>query len=292
MNNKITDSIKSFAEKLSAVPAFNKTLSKKFIIIAFSVLLTVVAVLSVATVVTEKKEKPENSTTDVTQSESSFVSSVNEIKGNFLLVLTQDGTDKINLISVMSIDTETNELTFSFLSPEKECYVNGQGGTMQQHLDNGGINELLWAVGEYAGIAIERYIWGDEENFVNLMKALGETEVQIKERIDYSHRGLSYIIEEGEQRLTADMMLKYFVYLCENRQTQMASLIELLVLYANDMFGTEQDKVEESLGYVVANFTTNLSVVDCLGYKQAIRKMATSLAETKISVVDELPCAK
>ncbi len=292
MNNRITESIKAFVDRLAASPALNKSFSKKFLIAAFSVILALIVIISVATVASEKKDKNKADVTDASETESTFSASAEEISGNFLLVLTQDGAEKIKLLSVMSVDTEKNELIFSFLSPETECYVNGQGGTMQQHLEKGGINELLWAVGEYANIAIERYIWGDEENFINLMKALGETEVEIKERVDYSHRGLSYIIEQGVQKLTADMMLKYFVYLCENRDSQTAHLIELMLLFANEMFATQEDRVEESLGYVVANFTTNLSVVDCLNYKQSIRNMALSLAETDLSVVDELPGVK
>lgn len=291
MDKNINEKAKDIFDKVSSMPLLNRTLSKKLLISVFAAIVVLVALLSLVISITEKKENTETTAESGTAAESSFIPQSSEILGNFLFVLTQDGAKDISLISVVRIDSENGELTFAFLSPDTECSVNGYDGTMQQHLENGGINELLWAVGEYANISIERYVWGDEEAFVKWMKNIPETTLEIKEKISYNHNGISFIIEEGIQTLTADNMLKYFVYLCKE-EGQKSTLVETMLCYVQTLFASEEDGAAESLDSIVAYFNTNISVVDCSEYKRALRKIALNLAETKVTVVEDLSFLK
>lgn len=291
--DNITNKVKEIFDKISSLPLLNRTPSKKLLISVFTAVVVVVALLSVVISVSENKNKEETETSAVSgvAEVSSFASQSSEVLGNFLFVLTRDGAEDISLLSVVRIDSANNEVTFSFLSPDTECSVNGYDGSMQQHLQSGGINELLWAVGDYAGISIERYVWGDEEAFVKWMKIIPQTELQIKEKISYKHNGISFIIEEGIQTLTADNMLKYFCYLCKEDGLK-TTLVETMLCYAQTLFACEEEAVTDSLDSIVANFNTNVSVVDCSKYKTAIMKVAQNLAETKVTVVEDLSLLK
>lgn len=291
MNNNINEKVKEIYDKISSMPLLNKHPSKKLLISVFAAVVVSVALLSVVISVSENRENTETTLPDEISQASSFTSESNEILGNFLFLLTRDGAEDISMISVVRIDSENSELTFAFLSPDTECRVNGYDGTMQQHLENGGINELLWAVGEYANISIERYVWGDEEAFIKWMKSIPEFPLEIKETVNYNHNGISFIIEEGVQNLTADNMLKYFTYLAKEHG-KTSTLVETMLCYAQTLFSSGEEAATESLEGILANFNTNISVVDCSEYRKAAVKVATGLAETRVTVVEDLSYLK
>lgn len=285
----IIDKIRDAIEKINGLSFLNKTPSKKFIVITFTLIIALLAALSLATVISEKRGETQE-TTDISSKE--LVASVveekdlQEIKGNFLLVLTEDGTEKIELLSLMRLDSQNKTVSISFVSPKEVTTVNGVRGSMQEHLEKGGINELVWSVGEFAGISIERYIIGDEQNFIDFMKSLGEIEIDVKEKISYTHRGIPIIIEEGLQGLSADIMLKYFVYLCENYTDLPEKLVEAMVLFGKKMFDSSEDAyLDASFNKMIKNFDTDISVVDFTNYRKAVKGLASS--ENPVNIIIE-----
>ena len=143
--NVIMDKIKEFFEKIDSLSFLNRTPSKKFIITAFTLIILIIAVFSAVTVISENRGNEEETTDD--DSTPSVISSVEqndlqEIKGNFLFVLTQDGNEKIEFLSVARLDSENNKVSISFINPKEKTSVNGFLGDMNDHLKNGGINEL------------------------------------------------------------------------------------------------------------------------------------------------------
>ncbi len=284
----IIDKIKEFFEKINSLSFFNRTPSKKFIIIAFTVIVLLIGIFSAVTVISEKDGTDVETTgTDITQAVASAVEEkdLQEIKGNFLFVLTQDGNEKIELLSLARLDSENKRVSVSFVSPEEKASVNGYLGTLQQHLVNGGINELVWSVGELYGISIERYVIGDEQNFIDFMKNLGEMEINITDKVTYTHRGIPIIIEEGVQKLSADIMLKYFVYLCDNYEAAPEKLVEAMIVYGKKMFDSPEDSVlDESFGKLIKQFSTDVSVVDFTNYRKAVKSLASSENHIEITI--------
>lgn len=290
--NHIMDRIKDFFEKINSLSFLNRTPSKKFIITAFTLVILIIAVFSAATVISENKGNNDETTgTDGTQAVASAVEekALQEIKGNFLMVLTRDGNEKIELLSLVRLDSENKKVSVSFISPEEITSVNGFLGDMNEHLSNGGINELVWSVGELADISIEGYIIGDEQNFIDFMKSLGDTEINITEKVTYTHNGIPIIIEEGVQKLSADIMLKYFVYLCDNYETVPEKLVEAMIIYGKKMFDSTEDSVlDESFGKMLRHFSTDISVVDFTDYRKAVRNLASSENHIEITIEGDL----
>ncbi len=285
--NDIIDKIKEFSEKINSLSFLNRTPSKKFIITAFSLILLIIGIFSLMTVVSEMKDSGSETTAENTLTAASSVGekALQEIKGNFLLVLTQDGNEKIELMALLRLDSEGKRVSVSFVNPTEKTDVNGFLGDMNEHLKNGGINELVWSVGELADISIERYIIGDEQNFIDFMKSLGDTEMNITEKVSYTHRGIPIIIEEGVQKLSADIMLKYFVYLCGKYETAPEKLVEAMIIYGKKMFDSTEDAVlDESFGKMIKNFSTNISVVDFTDYRNAVKALASSENHIEIAI--------
>lgn len=287
--NDITDKIKELFEKINSLSLLNKTPSKRFIITAFTVIILLVGVFSAVTVVNEKRGNNNETTgTDNAETVASVVGEkdLQALTGNFLFVLTQDGNEKIELLSLVRLDSENKKVSISFVDPEEKTSVNGLIGTMQEHLKNGGINELVWSVGELADISIERYVIGDEQNFIDFMKSIGDMEMNITDKVTYTHRGIPIIIEEGVQKLSADIMLKYFVYLCDNYETAPEKLVEAMIIYGKKMFDSTDDNfLDESFGKMIKQFSTNISVVDFTNYRKAVKNLASSENHIEIAIV-------
>lgn len=286
--NIIIDKIKEAFEKINELSILNKTPSKKFIITAFSVLIILIGSLSVVTVISEERDMPTEAA-DASVSENSYAATTEapseELLGNFLLVLTEDGDENIELIALARLDSLNKKVSISFLKDTARSNVNGLDGTMQQHLENGGITELVWAVGEYAGISIERYVIGDEENFIGLMKSLGDIPLNIEKKVSHTHLGIPFIIEKGIQSLSADIMLKYFVYLCENYENIPDKLIETMITYGKKMFdSTDGSVLDKSFNSMIKYFSTDISVVDFTRYKRAVQSLASSETFVEISI--------
>ncbi len=286
--NLIIDKIKEFFEKINSLSFLNRTPSKKFIITAFTLIIVLIGIFSAVTVISEKRDNNlETTGAEDTQVTASVVEEkdLQEIKGNFLLVLTQDGTEKIELLALARLDSESKKVSISFVNPEEKTSVNGFLGTMQEHLENGGINELVWCVGEFADISIERYIFGDEQNFIDFIKSIGEIEINITDKVTYTHRGIPIIIEKGVQSLSADIMLKYFVYLCDNYGTAPEKLVEAMIVYGKKMFDSTEDSVlDESFSKMIKQFSTNISVVDFTNYRKAVKNLASSENHIEINI--------
>lgn len=143
--NLIIDKVKAFFEKIDSLSVLNRTPSKKFIITAFIAAILFIGLLSGLTVVNEFKDNNNETTQEISTEE--IISDIGEkdvqnICGNFLFVLTQDGNEKIELLALTRLDSENNKVSISFVNPEEKTSVNGLIGTMQEHLNNGGINEL------------------------------------------------------------------------------------------------------------------------------------------------------
>ena len=271
--------LKKLLKKLHLEELFEKNISEKFIIKAFGIILSLISAVSVAVVISEVTDKPEDETTSVAETAEIsktgvFFESRNEIKGNFLLLLNAEESQDVYLIAVVKLDSERNTMNISFLNKNLTCNIGGFSGTLTEHYNEGGAKQLVWAVGEYTGISIERYLVGDEDSFQKFCNLIGDVHINIPERISHSYEGLGYIIEKGEQNLTPSMFMRYFLYLCSKDLSE--SISNIMVLMGMEAFYAEdEDTLEKNLETFGKYFDTNISAVDLGRFKGALCKMAS-----------------
>ena len=280
--------IKKFLAKLGFDRLLQKDFSSRFIARAFIIALCLISFVSIVVVITEIADKPEDTVTTeaitTVENESAFLSeSTAEFKGNFLFLLNAENSEDVYLITVCRFDSEQNTMNIAFLNKNAICKAGDISGTLTEHYNKGGAKQLMWAVGEYTGISIERYLVGDEDSFQKFCDLLGETYMNIPERVSHSYEGLGYIIEKGEQNLTPSMFLRYFLYLCSKDLSE--SISNLMVLMGMRAFSTEDEaKLERNFDAFTSYFDTNISGIDLGIYKGAICRMASTETPPTVTI--------
>lgn len=272
--------LKELFEKLGLGRLFSKEISKRFVATAFLVIVLIVGAVSLVTVLSQRKDPAVTESTagsEITgqEGETAFASSnYEDFNGNFLLLLNDDDSDDVHLISVVNVDSAQNSLRFVFLNKNATCTVNEFSGTLSEHYKNGGMVQLVSAVEKYADISVKRYLAGDEENFEALITSLPNINVNIKEQVEHSHHGIGFIIEKGNRDLTPSMFLKYFLYLCS--QDNSRSVAELMVTLGINLFPPENDAaVQKNAELLTGSFETDISAVDLLTHSGALKKMTS-----------------
>ena len=270
-------------------------ISPKMIIAAFAVLVVLLAAVSVITVNKEKEKEKLNSATQdgntaeaaLTPDETVTAQEEENFIGNILLAFTRDGNTDLRFLAVVNFDGENQGIKIAYISPSTVCTVNKIYATMKEHLANGGITELLWAVGERYSLGIEKYILLDEGDFVNIMKYLGDTEITIEKQISHDYNGLNFIIEEGAQTFTADTMLKYYVYLCDTMWDDPTKLTNITASIAKRIADYSDATVEEKYNDIIGFVSTDFSAMDVKNYEQAIYNIVENGNIDKIEIVSD-----
>ena len=272
--NAVMAFIDKIIEKVNNISFLNFKPATKTVAIVFSLAIFLIAAVSGVMVISElSSEDPAEITDAETTQATELVSSDQVIKGNFLLALTYH--DDIELLAVARLDSESKTMKMSFLSPETYCSFNNLSGTMDEHYDNGGITELLWAVGEYAHISIERYILADESAFLSLIEHIGEMQVVLEHSVVCGQDAASFIIEEGQQSLIPAMMTKYFYYLCENQPEYNEEIVDVMAIYSKSLFSAEdENKTKSNFEYMISCLDTNISALDFGNNKEPILSLA------------------
>ncbi len=272
----LSEQIAALFEKINNLNIFNRTLDKRTVIIAFSAIIIVIATISGFFVVKEigegEKETSTSleSTTDIPVS----VSEIEELDANFLFVLTND--EGIELLSIVGLNSAEEKVRVAFVDQKSVAFAENKNMTLQEHYKTGGINRLVSAISNYENITIHKYLIGDEGTLKNLLGNMGNFTVDVEEKIVSDYKGLSFIIEEGTQTMIPDMMLKYFLYLCENEERYYVKLANVMMLFGERLFALEEDeKVEANLSMLINMYTTDISAVDYTVYKDAVKKLAT-----------------
>lgn len=263
------------SDKTENISILNRTPSKKLVLVLFGVVVGLLVCVSAIFIVSEKKEKQQQTTAAVQATADAVSYSAQEgeeITGDFLLALTDNERTSVQSIIVVRFNTAQKVLIFSFVDPEETVAVNEVTANMHSHLKDGGTNELLWAVSEYTGMNFDRYLISDEASFSSFVASLGDMTVKIEDRVSFDHNGISFIIDKGEQTLTADMMLKYYLYLISSPKKNGDKIAQMLVTFFEELLSEEDDtKREEAFCSAVGIFDTNLSAIDYSDHKNILR---------------------
>ncbi len=288
LSNITVEPIEKFFVKLNLDRYFNKEFSKKFIVLAFSAVVILLSAVSLVTVIFERSDKEEITTTAEQTAENSFSyteanSSIENFKGNFLFVLDCKNSEDIYMIALAKIDTAENKMNITFINKNTVCNAADLDCSFREHYKKGGIKQLMYAVGEYANISIERYVVGNETGLEKFAELMDNITVNIPKKISHSYDGIGYIIEKGEQNLTHPMFLRYFLYLCSKDMSD--QIANLMVLMGNKVFSSYDDTVlQKSIDTFTKNFETNISGIDFGTYKNAVRKMASLDEPPSVSI--------
>lgn len=264
----------------------------KLIIIAFAIVIVLLVAVSAVTVIKERDTSQSETSVTGETLESSALPVFDEAQedffsGNILLAFTRDGNDDLHFLAVVNFDGSGDGIKVSYIPVSTVCKVNNINGTMKEHLQNGGIIELLWAVGERYSIGIEKYVLCDEENFIDIMKSLGDTEITIDEQISFDYNGLSFIIEKGKQVFTPDTMLKYYLYLCSELWDQTNNLTNITASIAKRIADFENSTVEERYNSFINFVSSDLSAMDIRNFEKAIYNIFKNGTIDKIEIVND-----
>lgn len=289
----ILDFIENILSKLTAVkksdPALerkkqirsrNIQISSRTIVFSFAVIIVLLVVVSSIVVASEKKESETTSSTDeYLQQESLSITSAQtetqEISGNFLFALTKDDNSDLQLLAVVNVDSETSQIKVTAIPVTATCDVNNIDTTMQEHLLTGGITQLLWAVGEYSKISIERYMYCDEKDFVEIMKCFGNTEITIDETVSDEFNGINFIIESGTQSMTPDTMLKYLIYVSSYVFDYPEKLASLFSVIAQKVLNCQEAQdIQKNYEKIINYINTDISAMDIATYSPQLLDLA------------------
>ncbi len=281
-------------EKISNISFLNINPEKKTLAIVFTAVIVLIAAVSGVFVIGEITSEDQTLPSDgveTTQAIASFISDEEELCGNLLFALTYD--EKINLLGVIRVDSREKSMRIAFLPGDTYCSFNNLSGTMNEHYKNGGTTELLWAVGEYAGISIERYLIADEGNFAALMDHIGEMTVTLEHDVVCGQDAASFIIEEGQQTLIPSMMAKYFYYLCENQPEYDDEITDTIALFSKNMFCSgDEEKTKRNFDYMISCIETNISALDFNNHKAPILTLADPQVLDNIVIEENISALK
>ncbi len=280
LSSELIENIKRLFSDIAGKLSYINNPGKNVLIKAFSALIAILAAISLIFVILEAgDDKPDETTTSdesmLSTSETSETShEISELKSNILFCLK--GTqNNIRLLFLLQLDNTAEKLNVIFLEPTSVCETNNMMGNMNFHIQKGGVTQLIMAVERYTSFDVNRYVVGDEKALTSFVRTVGDVEINVRESISYNHEGLSYIIDDGKQVMTPDSLLKYIIYLSDNREENMQSVCEFIAVFAQKLFDcnssqTAQDNFDDVVGY----FDTNISAMDFSENKAAVMELS------------------
>lgn len=275
---RIRDFFTSLGERLSDIRPLNYSPSKRVITVGFCVVVLLLSLTSAFFVIGEiNNNKQEHLlTTETTEPEEAAANmpTTKEIDSTFLFAMTDNGSTVVRGVFVVTFNSEAERLDFRFVNPDAYETVNEKSCDMHTHLSEGGTSEFLWAVSSYTGIGFNRYLIIKESDFVKLVSLIGDTEIEIERSISYDHDGISFIIDKGTRTLTADMMLKYWLYLSSNQDANADKIMQTFIIILQQLFSAESDELFQSrFSSALGLFTTDISAIDFSEHRDAIRRI-------------------
>lgn len=286
--DKYVNAIKGISDKINNSYILNPT--KKTITIAFCALIALIAAVSGLFVIKEAS-KEDSTTSEISDTAESTITGLSEdvpMTANLLFAL--EGDENLDLLGVLRMDSQEKSVRVSFLDSDTYCSFNKLSGTMNEHYKQGGTTQLVWAVGEYASISIERFVIADYNTFKSVLNSIGDMTVNLEHDVICGQDAASLVIEEGQQTLVPEMMTKYFGYLCGNLEEYSDEIAKTMMNFGEKIFCNIEDEEAfyKSFERLISLFNTNVSAQDYVTYKAAIKSMANKEILQKIAVEENL----
>ena len=245
-------------------------LTNKILLSAFAAVVILIAAVSVATLVSEKRNNEPTNTEPVMLSavgREVDSSAPQELKANFLLAVCSEEKRTVRLLACLSADSERGNFEISYIPAAQSCEVGSTVGSIEEHFKRSGTDGLIWAVRACTGNAVDRYVIVDEKNVAGIFKVFGEQVLDVPHEVRHTYNGISFIINEGEQKFTADNLAKYFTYLCDGGADENANLTGLISRYLSLSLGDgDAEQLQKKYTSLVNLIKTDISAMDIATY--------------------------
>ena len=268
----VTDRVQSKAERF---------FRPKTVIIIFSAIVLVLAAIS--TVVILKERAPSGVPDETVASDVPAPGASAPTEDVDLMLTFIDDSDKtILLLGVLHVDIRTQQFSIRYVSPLSRADVNNLNATMQAHYLQGGGSELLWAVSSVLGRDVARYLIFDDDDFIAMARLMGDHELTVETRTDYTYKGLSLTFEAGPQKMIPDVLCKYFTYLCESAdQGGEAAVTDFLSYLATKLAFESTEPMDEHLTKAFGSMDGNVTAIDISAYAAGL-----TLCKEKMDRID------
>ena len=255
-------------------------LTNKILLSAFAVVVVLIAAVSVVTLISEKKSNEPTDTQPLTLSASVREvdsSAPQELKASFLLAVCSEEKRKISLLACLNADSDRGSFKISYIPASRRCKVDSTEGSIEEHFKRSGSDGLIWAVRACTGNAIDRYVIIDEKDVINIFKVFGEQVIIIPNEVRHTYNGISFIINDGEQKISADNLAKYFAYLCDNQYEENENITGLVSRYLALSLGDgNAEELERKYNELVNLIKTDISAMDIATYGPLLSSFAKS----------------
>ena len=251
-----------------------RLLTNRILLSAFAVVVVLIAAVSVATLISERKSN------EPTQAEAIPLaaavrevdsSAPQELKANFLFAVCNEEKRAVRLLACLSADSEKGCFEISYIPAAQRCEVGSTEGSIEEHFKRDGSNGLIWAVRACTGNAVDRYVIVDEKNILGIFKFFGEQIMNIPHEIRHTYNGISFIINEGEQKVTADNLTKYFTYLYDSGIEEKENITGLISRYLSlSLDGGEAEQLQKKYASLVNLIKTDISAMDIASYGELL----------------------
>ncbi len=200
--------------------------------------------------------QPEDSTeqsTDTTQAPTIAAAPVNATT----LFVCYGDDDVILQLSLVCTNAEENSIMVATLDPFTSVTVNSTGNTLQGWFQTTGINGLLQAVETNTQLKIVRYIKQSESNLKKVITKVGDITVDIPQAISYRGTDFSLFLENGQQKLTGDLFIKYLQYAGTEEQAN-----AVCALLRQTLQSFTEENLDTMFNYIFNLSESNFSVMD------------------------------
>lgn len=267
---EIFEKIQGFLKKLSLRgDRIKRFLTNKLLLSVFAGAVALIALVSVGTLINEKKADVQSTTKPMLAAMARKVdsSAPQELKASFLLAVCSESERKVRLIACLSADSEKGNFEINYIPASQRCEVGSTEGSIEEHYKSSGCDGLIWAVRACTGKDVDRYIIVDEKNVADIFKIFGEQVINVPHEVRHDYNGISFIINEGTQKLSADNMAKYLSYLCDSGAEEQDSITGLVSHYLRLSFETDGGNTLESRFDSLVNLVkTDISAMDIAAY--------------------------
>lgn len=250
--------------------------SKKFFIIFFACVFTVLAISTLAILkkydfdvnrAISGEAKTEPSTVAVT-------SGIPEVYGErtYLFWCTGDDKKDLQFAWLVRFSMPERKATVCTLPPETLVNYNGMVSSIENVHSKASSADFVKAIEETFGSEINGYISSDANKFRTMINYFGGIETTVPEQVEYRNEGLTLILVKGKQSLKGDSLFKYLRYLDTLGAKGNASQAIVMGDILKSIFKPSRVNKTDSIFAKISNtLNTNISIVEFSTAEKAIK---------------------
>ncbi len=264
--------------------------TKKFFIVFFACVLTVLTISSLAILKkydfdVNRALSGEAKTEPTSEAEASGIPEIDGDK-TYLFWCADESRKNMFFAWLVRIEMPERKATVCTLPPETLVNYNGTVSSIENLLSKTGNEEFVNAVEATFGSQIDGYISSDEGAFRTMINYLGGIEITVPEQVEYRNEGLTLILVKGSQTLKGDSLFKYLCYLDTLGARGNASQALVMSDILNGVFKSSRAGKTDSIFAKISNvLSTNISIVEFSQAEEAIKILCENGFEV-IATVD------